>query len=413
MTGRFLRSVISASVFAVALLILTASSWAANAEKVIYSFTTTSNGSYPGSKLLFASGRLYGTTQQGGTGSCFNSNGCGVVFALSRNSSGAWTYHKLYAFQDGEDAQSPVGDLVLDAAGNLYGATEFGGANGFGAVYKLSPGASGKWTESVIHSFGNTPDGSYPTAGLTIDAAGNLYGTTSQGGTANWGTVYKLTPNSDGSWSESVLHNFAGSPDGIGPAASVIFDAAGNLYGTTQVGGSDNTYGKGVVFELSPSSGGAWSESILYTFPNFSIGYPVAPVYMDAAGNLYGSGKSDGDEGSAYELIPSSGGSWTESTLFAFHGGYLGGAPLGGLVPGANGSLYGTTLYGGESRGVIYELTPGVNGTWTESVAHVFGAGTDGQYCEAGLTAGKAGTFYGTTANGGVKNWGTVFEFIP
>jgi uncharacterized repeat protein (TIGR03803 family) len=413
MKRRFSRPGISASTFALALFVLTASSWAANAEKVIYNFTTPSNGLYPGSKLLFSSGRLYGTTQQGGTGSCFNGGGCGVVFALSSNSGGTWTYHKLYAFQDGVDAQSPVGNLVLDAAGNLYGAAEFGGANGFGAVYKLTPNAGGKWTESVIYSFGNTPDGSSPTAGLTSDAAGNLYGTTNQGGTANWGTVYKLTPNSDGSWSESVLHSFAGSPDGIGPAAGVILDAAGSLYGTTEVGGSSNIFGSGTVFELSPSSGGEWSESILYTFPNVSVGYPVAPVYLDGAGNLYGSGKSDGAEGSAYELISGSGGSWTESTLFAFHGGYLGGAPYGSLAPGANGSLYGTTLYGGGSRGVIYELTPGSNGQWTESVVHVFGAGTDGQYCEAGLTAGKAGTFYGSTANGGVKNWGTVFEFIP
>ena len=215
---------------------------------------------------------------------------------------------------------------------------------------------------------------------------------------------------------ETLLYNFCekrGCPDGLGPYAGVVLDQKGNLYGTTKVGGSSSSYGGGTVFELSPGAGDEWAESVIYTFPNMSIGYPVAPVYMDAEGNLFGSGNSNGDQGSVYELTLA-GGTWSESTLIAFLGGSRGGAPYGGLVPDAEGKLYGTTSEGGIGYGVIYKLVRGSGGQWTESVAHEFvGGAGDGAYCEDGLTAGKPGVFYGTTRDGGAAGDGTVFEFTP
>jgi uncharacterized repeat protein (TIGR03803 family) len=398
---------------ATSVLALGSMAWAANAEKVIYSFPYPgTNGLYPKAKLLYSGGHLFSTTFEGGATSCSNGNGCGVVFALTPGKSGAWQYERLYAFQSGTDAQTPVGDLAVDSKGNLYGATQYGGENGFGAVYKLS-NAGGSWSETVIYSFTNTPDGAYPGSGVTIDAAGNLYGTTAQGGSINYGTVYKLTAGSGGTWSESVIHNFAGVPDGRGPEAEVIFDASGNLYGTTEVGGSNNESGAGIVYELTPATG-EWTESILYTFPNTSVGYPVAQLWMNSEGNLFGTGKSDGSMGSAFELSLADG-SWSEATLFSFLGGYNGGEPYGGLVPDAEGNLYGTTDDGGGAHwGTIYKLTPGSNGEWTESVVHSFtGETKDGSYCAAGLTAGKPGTYYGVTYTGGTHNYGTVFEFTP
>lgn len=244
-----------------------------------------------------------------------------------------------------------------------------------------------------------------------MDAAGNLYGTTQVGGASGLGTVYKLTGNSNGSWSESILYSFGGSPDGSAPSAEVIFDAAGNIYGTTETGGVD----AGTVFELSPESGGQWTESILYTFPNVQIGYPVAPLWMDAAGNLYGTGQSDGGDGSVYELTPASGGGWTEATLFSFLGGIFGGEPRGGLAPDTKGNLYGTTFGGGEYRyGTIFKMTPGAEGKWTESVSYSFRVVSDGDYPEAGLTPGEPGTFYGTASFGGTGSEnGLVFQFKP
>jgi uncharacterized repeat protein (TIGR03803 family) len=412
MPMRFLRSLTSALVLTAAMLMLAESGWAQRPVRVIYSFPP-SGGIDPRAKLLYVAGRLYGTTQQGGRGVCFLNAACGVVFTLSPSPGGNWTYHQLYAFNDGTDAQVPVGDLVRDTVGNLYGATEYGGTYGFGAVYKLSRDPGGAWTESIIHSFSNIPDGANPHAGLTMDAAGNIYGTTGNGGASGFGTVYQLTQNPDGSWGESLIHNFSGTPDGIGPSAELIFDAAGNIYGTTVVGGSDNTSGDGVVFELSPGSGGGWTESILYTFQSAQLGYPVAPVWMDPSGNLFGTGLSDGSEGSIFELTRNSSGGWSESFLFDFHGGVYGSGPYGGVVPDENGTLYGTTDSGGFlGLGTIYKLTLGSNGVWTRTTAYNFRGQLrgDGSYPAAGLTAGKPGIFYGTTS-GDIT--GTVFEFKP
>jgi uncharacterized repeat protein (TIGR03803 family) len=230
------------------------------------------------------------------------------VFKLAPNPDGTWTESVLYSFTGGADGGSPWAALVFDAAGNLYGTTWVGGADGKGAVFKLTPNPDGTWTESVLYSFTGGADGAYPAAGVIFDAAGNLYGTTGGGGADDNGAVFKLTPDPDGSWTESVLHSFTGGADGGGPVTALIFDAAGNLYGTTAGGGSRllnicRGLGCGVVFELTPTSTG-WSETVLNEFLGKAAD-PEAPVIFDPKGNLYGTTWSGtGNYGVVFEITP-------------------------------------------------------------------------------------------------------------
>ena len=202
------------------------------------------------------------------------------MFKLAPNPDGTWTERVLYSFTGGADGLIPLAGLVFDAAGNLYGTTGYGGADGSGVVFKLAPNPDGTWTESVLYSFTGYADGSIPGAGLIFDPTGNLYGTTTSGGPfsagecpAGCGVVFKLAPNPDGTWTESVLHSFTGA-DGQYPRAGLVFDVAGNLYGTTNGGGPDND---GVVFKLKPNLDGTWTESVLYSFKDGADGgFPVA-----------------------------------------------------------------------------------------------------------------------------------------
>jgi uncharacterized repeat protein (TIGR03803 family) len=387
-------------------VLLAVGSATAASDTVILDFPESgAKGLNPTSKLVDVSGRLYGTTPRGGV--CY---ACGVVFELTAKAGGVWKYHLLYALKSSGDAQNPVGNIVFDAAGNLYSAASAGGANNLGAVFALTLGANGKWTERLIHSFGAAADGSLPAAGVTIDAAGNLYGTTSAGGANGYGTVYKLSPNSNGSWSESILYNFGPAPDGLAPSAELIFDPKGNIYGTTVAGGTAES---GTVYELSPNAGG-WTETILYNFPTPGVGYPVAPLLLDSAGNLYGVGKGDGQNGSAFELTPHPNGSWSEKTLYTFHNRRHGFNPYSGLTSDAKGNLWGTADYGGPDEvGVVYKLIPGAGGVWTQKVVHSFGGGNDGAYVSAGVTFSKSGVAYGATVAGGADNQGTVYEIKP
>ena len=277
-----------------------------------------------------------------------------VTLALAPAARAASKYKVLHAFHGG-DGSDPYGGLILDAAGNLYGTTGGGGADNLGTVFKLAPNADGSWTESVLHSF-NRSDGRQPNAALIFDAAGNLYGTTARGG-ARAGTVFELTPNADGSWTESLLHSFDGS-DGEYPSAGLIFDAAGNLYGTTEIGGTGNL---GTVFRLTPNADGNWTESVLHSF-SIDLGVPLAALIFDGAGNLYGTASSGGpaDGGAAFKLSPNQDGSWAYSLLHVFQGDPAL-APYSGLVFGSAGTLYGSTAYCSSSSGcagVIYQITP-------------------------------------------------------
>jgi uncharacterized repeat protein (TIGR03803 family) len=331
------------------------------------------------------------------------------------------TYKILHVF---EGAKNPSGGLTWDGGGNLYGTTMFGGAHDAGTVFKLKPNPDGTWTSRILHSF-RGEDGRNPGAGVIFDAAGNLYGTTNWGG-ACCGVVFKLAPKPDGTWTESVLYRFTGGADGLRPLARLVFDAAGNLYGTTSNGGAsglgcDTNPGCGVVFKLTPEPDGTWRESVLDTFTGANGLYPVAGLLFDATGNLYGTTVIGGDLtclsgagcGVVFKLTPNPDGTWTETVLHSFTGGD-GAEPYAGLVFDAAGDLYGTTSWGGAYYGVVFKLAPRADGTWKESVLHSF-TGSDGAGSST-LIFDAAGNLYGT-AGGGIgcaqAGCGVVFKLTP
>jgi uncharacterized repeat protein (TIGR03803 family) len=227
------------------------------------------------------------------------------VFELSPRQGGGWTETLLHNFNNnGRDGVNPQAGLIIDDAGNLYGTTYRGGIYNSGTAFELSPQQGGGWTEKVLHSFGHGSDGITPDANLTIDAAGNLYGTTYNGGIHGRGTVFELTPREGGGWTETVLHSFGNGSDGANPYAGLIIDANGNLYGTTLAGGIHTA---GTAFELSPRQGGGWTETILHSFGNGTDGNsPYAGLIFDASGNLYGTTLEGGihSYGVVFEITP-------------------------------------------------------------------------------------------------------------
>jgi uncharacterized repeat protein (TIGR03803 family) len=257
--------------------------------------------------VAFNQGHLFSSTVNGGTQGSDCRQGCGTVFTFGQQSALQPPYYLLaYAFKDGTDGRFPEGLLAFDGEGNVYGTTSAGGLANHGTVYMLTPNHSTEgWSETVLYSFqGGTADGAKPIAGVVLDAEGNVYGTTSQGGTANLGTVFKLTPQSNGTWSETVLYSFQGGNDAAAPNSTLAFDAAGNLYGTAG-GGSD---GQGTLFKLMPSSGGQWTESVLHTFTGGPDGgMPFGGVTIDSSGNMYGTASTGGlsvTGGTAFEITP-------------------------------------------------------------------------------------------------------------
>ncbi len=333
----------------------------------LYSFQGGNDGARPTAGVIIGpDGALYGTTAQ--DGGCFLGN-CGTVFKLRPaadargNALGQWTETVLYHFTgtNGDGSQPGTGNLYLDAAGNLYGTTFYGGSGscngGCGVVFELSP-SSGGWTENILYSFTGASDGASPEAGVILDSAGNLYGTCTGGG-VGYGTVYQLTP-SGSAWTENTLYAFTGSNDGSAPEGGVIFDQTGNLAGTAAYGGSGNG---GTAFELSPSSGG-WNYSLMYSLNGNNTVGPIASLAIDTAGNLYGTTLSDGayGYGSVFELTPSQSG-WIYTDLHDFQGGSNDGASPSGVVAlDVSGNLYGTTISGGTSGyGVVWEITSAAN----------------------------------------------------
>jgi len=348
------------------------------------------------------------------------------VLVLAPDACAQSKYKSLRKFTRGADGYTPYGGLIFDQAGNLYGTTASGGASDLGTVFKLTPDSDGRWTEAVIHSFGGGNDGVGPSATLTFDPAGNLYGTTFAGGANSSGTVFQLTPNSDGSWTESVLYafcSFSNCGDGTSPLDSLIFDDAGNLYGTTGAGGSSSgcNRGCGTVFKLAPNLDGSWTESVLYSFCSVKGcrdgSVLFAGVIFDQAGNLYGTTYSGGinNSGTVFKLTPNGDGSWTESVLYSFcsvKGCPDGGGPLDGLIFDQAGNLYGTTEFS-DYGGLVFQLTPNADGSWKEKVLHNFKGGRDGTTPYAALTLDGAGNLYGTTWEGGRENAGVVFKLAP
>jgi uncharacterized repeat protein (TIGR03803 family) len=258
-------------------------------ETAIYRFSGSDGANPYGADLIFdPAGNIYGTTYNGGAGGC--SQGCGTVYKLAP-SNGGWTESILYSFAQGGDAQHPWAGVIFDQSGNLYGTTVNGGAYGRRAIYELTPAGSG-WTETVLYSFTGGADGANPYAGLTFDPAGNLYGATSVGGASNGGTAFELTPSS-GSWTFNLLYSFTGPLGEFqpGPIANLVFNSAGNLYGTTHGAGPHN-YGS--VFKLTPG-GGSWTYTSLHDFTGGSDGgYPRSTILFDKSGNMYGTAAEGG-----------------------------------------------------------------------------------------------------------------------
>jgi hypothetical protein len=362
-------------------------------KTTIFTFNGT-NGALPQASLTADSkGNLYGATFDGGTGNCnFNIPGCGVVFELSPPLRGrTWTETVLYNFQAGKDGTHPQSPLVLDTRGNLYGSTSFGGdmscadenGLGCGVVFELSPATTpgSPWNEKVLHAFHGGPDGAVPGGPLFLKE-GVLFGTTSQGGVgrncrADCGIAFSVNRSGQ----EKVIHRFTGK-DGSGPFG-LTGDSAGNLFGITGLGGE---FQWGVIFELIPSSGGNWTETVLYSFTGGTDGGNPTAVIPDNSGNLYGTTYTGGDAndcgweppymgcGVAFKLAPPNGsGTWTESVLHTFTGSTAPQDPDGGIpwgvIFGKTGLLYGATMIGGTGDcytsmginsgcGTVFELTP-------------------------------------------------------
>ncbi len=364
---------------------------------IVHNFTGGGDGGNPVAGFMMSSSGALY-----GTASSGGASGLGVVFKVS----GKGNENVLHSFAGGSDGAAPNGGVIEDAAGALFGTTTAGGAAGQGTVYRLK----GK-KETVLYSFAGVADGADPQAGLTMNSAGNLYGTTYGGGSAGNGTVFELVApaKKNGAWTETVLYSFGSGPDGAAPVGGVTFDAAGNLYGATSAGGAG---GYGAIFELSPGS--IWTETILHSFQNGDDGAtPYAGLISDAAGNLYGAATDGGANGggTVFELSPSSGG-WNFSVLASQPGWGVSGT-FRDLMIDASGNIWGTThCDGANSAGTIYELTPAGGGNWTYNLLYTFTGGSDGLYSISNLVM-RQGKLSGTTIDGGADGAGVIYELKP
>jgi uncharacterized repeat protein (TIGR03803 family) len=392
--GKFLR------IGLFGLLVITSQIGQSQTLKPLYAFTDGADGYSPFDTLILQNGSLYGVDH--------NAAG-GLVFQLTET--GIET--TLYSFTGEADGDGPLGPLVQDANGNLYGTTWQGGAYGYGTVFKIDPADN----ETVLYSFHDELDGGNPYGGLAMDRKGNLYGTTWHGGESNYGTVFEVTP----AGTETVLYAFTGGADGGLPTGALLRDAKGNLYGTTASGGSSYW---GTVFELVRSKK-TYSEQVLYNFTGGSDGgYPNGELIADKKGNLYGTTPAYAQihsNGTVFKLTPTG----TLQVLHTFGGLHDGQNPSAGLVRDKHGNLYGTTSYGGtgtcvnhsnQGCGTVFSVSP----TGKENVLYNFSGKTDGAFPFGGLVADATGNLYGTTIEGGLScaPWGSsgcgvVFELTP
>jgi uncharacterized repeat protein (TIGR03803 family) len=387
----------------------------AGTERALHLFGSPGDGAKPAAPLIVdASGALYGTTVGGGGGAC--AGGCGTVYKLAPSGRG-YVESVLYAFRGGGDGAAPYGGLLADAGGALFGTTAAGGGEGCGGtgcgtVYKLTPTKNG-YVESVLYAFAGGVDGSAPRFGsLVADASGALYGTTESGGAgcrgAGCGTVFKLTPRRTG-YVESVLYRFGGGGDGLAPLYGVIADARGALFGTTAAGGGFGCArgnGCGTVFSLTPVRGG-YVENVLYRFGGGTDGAGPNALIADATGALYGTAVARGParNGTLFKLTPTRAG-YAETTLFGFGDGSTGSGPAGTLLADATGALFGTTLSGGRyGYGTAYKMTP-ARGGYRQTILFDFGAPGDGGWPQAGLVADARGRLFGTLSAGGSATCG-------
>lgn len=390
-------------------------------EKVLHPFSGGNSGENPWGGLVFdGAGNLYGTTFLGGSTSYCPGSGCGLVYKLARTNSGGWRYSAVHVFAGLPDGAGPLAGLVSDGDGTFYGTTESGGNSavcqsgphfGCGTAFQLAAQPGGGWKFTVLHTFTGGTDGSHPEGTLIRDAAGNLYGTASAGGTSQCGTVFKLSRGSKATWKLTTLHSFACAGDGETPIAGLLLDPGGNLYGTTQLGGN---LGQGAVFELSPAGSG-WNYQVLFSFSGADGAQPASGLNFDAAGNLYGAtvaGGSTSPVGVIYQLSPSQGGGWKQSVIY--DAGASGTAtPGSALTFDARGDLYSTVAVGGSAgNGAILCLSPASSG-WSSSLVYSFsGSLPQGLYPEAGVIFDHSGNLFGTAFGSGTQG-GVVFEISP
>ena len=407
-----------------ALALLVAIAPAASAsEKILHTFVDGKDGAIPETGVISdGAGNLYAPVFLGGV------NNKGVIVKLAPNTTGSWKESIIYHFTGVTDGSGPV-SLALDSAGNLYGVTQNGGrptrglpgckSVGCGTLFRLSPGGPSGWTFNLLHAFTGLNDGALP-IGVTVDAKGNIFATTRQSPLVD-GTVFEMSPSATG-LKGSVVHVFQyNTTDGQVPSGPVVVDSAGNLYGATEFGGA---FGPGAIYKLTPGSSG-WTESIIYSFTGKADGSePNGPLTFDASGNLLGVAFTGGTNGGVvFSLTPGSGGSWTESVLYAFTDGTDGRQPVGGVISDAAGNLYGVVEHGinvnsacPNGCGGVYKLTPS-SGAFTQSTLHSFTGGSDGgDPFSTTLTIDASGNLFGTTAFGGKvesscpSGCGIVFE---
>jgi uncharacterized repeat protein (TIGR03803 family) len=420
-------------------------------ETVLYNFTGTDGNVPESGVILGASGNLYGTAPIGGDLAICGGNGCGTVFEIVHNAGDGWSERTIYTFAGGtEDGASPYSALVLDPHGHLFGMTYYGGTGscsigqfpGCGTVFELQHNPSGGWKETVLYNFQGGSDGAYPQATLVLDGQGNLYGTTTYGGSGTCvadsipygcGTVFKLSPNSDGSWSETLLYQFPGGINGANPAGGLARDSVGTLYGAAGGGLSCGQYFKGtdcgIVYKLRQTPSG-WVKSILHRFTGGADGFePDGSVTLDASGNVYGTTYAGGisspkfGNGVVYELTPGAGGAYTEAILYDFTGLLDGGYPTNSVVFDTAGNMYVFTTGGGTTSqdyggGTLDELSPGAGG-WTETTLAAFETSSEGLFPYGLVARDAAGNNYGAAAFDGTVSTncpggcGLVFEVTP
>ena len=391
---------------------------------VLHSFALTDGAKPFAGVTMDARGNLYGTTEYGGILNCDNGGvpGCGVAYKLGQQHS-TWIFSLLHEFpgQNGFLPTSP-GNITIAPNGAPYGTELQGGAEFAGTVFELLPSLmvaaalNSQWSYHLLHSFGTGDDGGYPSQ-ISFDSNGNIFGAAGLGGTTGEGIVYELTPSGSG-WSESILYNFLGGADGNGPG-SITLDGAGNIYGTTTSGGNQechNQVGCGTIYELTPSGSG-WTKTILHVFEQATEGGDPGPVARDSAGNLFGltSTGAAGNGGTIWELSPSHD-SWTFTILYTFP--WPTQAFTGAFRPimDSSGALYGVTNGGGVNNfGSAYKLAPS-NGNWIYTDLHDFGSlpsQTDGCYPRGPVALDAAGNIYGAAQSCGAFGDGDVFEITP
>jgi uncharacterized repeat protein (TIGR03803 family) len=433
------KKVLAAVILTLTVILVLAIGTEATAFKNVYTFTGGTDGSIPASTLVFDGiSTLYGTTIRGGA------YGFGVVFSVTRNSDGSLTEKVIYDFTGGEDGSIPYSPLIFDPAGNLYGTTEFGGTgacsyngySGCGTVFELSPNLDGSWSETVLYSFTGVLDGAFPAFGaLTFDRTGNLYGATLDGGNISencaygCGTVFELIPASDRSWNESVLYRFD-EPHGWAPVGDLVFDKAGRIYGITNHGGGDRgpncpAYpGCGTVYKLTPNLDGSWSQSILHYFLgqlNGDGGIAYSGMTLGPDGDLYGTtawGAGPG-YGGIFKLNRTGSGFGNYQWIYNFGSGTDGAVPYGRLTLDTKRQLiYGTTYEGGTGPcqnfsggcGTVFSLTQGSSG-YTVTVLYSF-QNHPASYPTAGVIV-VSGYLFGAARGDSISTFGTVFGIRP